>query len=105
MLHGLEAGTVHLSAVDAKKFFDTLRKDVQDGFFADPIYGGNRDMCASGCHKLDGSGIPYLIPDLAGSAAVAAYVRNSWGHAAGVVAASAAHTARESGPGSDASAR
>src|SRR5581483_3706124 len=29
-----------------------------------------RDVC-SGCHKLDGSGVPYLIPDLAGSAAVA----------------------------------
>lgn len=108
-----------------------------------------RDVC-SGCHKLDGSGVPYLIPDLAGSAAVASrepttilevilhgaasvatqeeptgpqmpsyawqlddaqvaavatYVRNSWGHAAGVVPASAAHTARDSGPGSDSSAR
>jgi mono/diheme cytochrome c family protein len=29
-----------------------------------------RDVCA-GCHKIDGSGVPYLIPDLAGSAAVA----------------------------------
>jgi mono/diheme cytochrome c family protein len=29
-----------------------------------------RDVC-SGCHKIDGSGVPYLIPDLAGSAAVA----------------------------------
>ncbi|MGH8170290.1 MAG: gluconate 2-dehydrogenase subunit 3 family protein [Steroidobacteraceae bacterium] len=46
VLHGLEARTVHLPGVDAKQFFDTLRKDVQDGFFADPIYGGNRDMCA-----------------------------------------------------------
>lgn len=107
-----------------------------------------RDVC-SGCHKLDGTGVPYLMPDLAGSAAVASrepttvlevilhgaasvatrdeptgpqmpsyawqlddaqiaavatYVRNSWGHAAGVVATSAAHTARVNGPGSDASA-
>jgi gluconate 2-dehydrogenase gamma chain len=46
VLHGLEAGTVRLSEVDGRKFFDTLRKDIQDGFFADPIYGGNRDMCA-----------------------------------------------------------
>lgn len=46
VLQGLEAGSVHLAGVDGKQFFDTLRKDVQDGFFADPIYGGNRDMCA-----------------------------------------------------------
>jgi mono/diheme cytochrome c family protein len=97
-----------------------------------------RDTC-SGCHKIDGSGVPYLIPNLAGSAAVASrepttvlqvivhgaasvatreeptgpqmpsygwqlddaqvaavatYVRNSWGHAAGVVPESAAHDAR-----------
>jgi gluconate 2-dehydrogenase gamma chain len=46
VLRGLEGGTVHLSEVDAKHFFTTLLKDVQDGFFADPIYGGNRDMCS-----------------------------------------------------------
>jgi len=100
-----------------------------------------RDVCA-GCHKIDGSGVPYLIPNLAGSAAVASrepttvlqvilngaasvatreeptgpqmpsyawqltdaqaaavatYVRNSWGHAAGAVPVSAAHSIRESG--------
>ena len=98
------------------------------------------DIC-SGCHKSDGSGVPYLIPNLAGSAAVASreptsvlqvilhgaasvataeeptgpqmpsyawqlddaqvaavatYVRNSWGHAAGVVPVSAARAARRS---------
>jgi len=113
-----------------------------------PVAGGNpvmiagaaiyRDVCA-GCHKIDGSGVPYLIPDLAGSAAVASrepttvlqvilhgaasvatreeptgpqmpsyawqlddaqvaavatYVRNSWGHSAGVVPQSAARAAR-----------
>jgi gluconate 2-dehydrogenase gamma chain len=46
VLHGLEGGTVHLPGLDAKQFFTTLMKDIQDGFFADPIYGGNRDMCA-----------------------------------------------------------
>lgn len=99
-----------------------------------------RDTC-SGCHKIDGSGVPYLIPNLAGSAAVASrdpttvlrvilhgaasvatreeptgpqmpsyawqlndvqaaavatYVRNSWGHAAGFVTESAARAARRS---------
>jgi mono/diheme cytochrome c family protein len=99
-----------------------------------------RDVCA-GCHKIDGSGIPYLFPDLAGSAAVASrepttvlqvilhgaasvatreeptgpqmpsyawqlsdaqvaavatYVRNSWGHAAGAVPESAVQAIRNS---------
>jgi mono/diheme cytochrome c family protein len=99
------------------------------------------DVCA-GCHKIDGTGEPYLIPDLAGSAAVASreptsllqvilhgaasvatreeptgpqmpsyawqlddaqvaavatYVRNSWGHAAGRVPGSAAHAVRRKG--------
>jgi len=104
-----------------------------------------RDVC-SGCHKIDGSGVPYLIPDLAGSAAVASrepttvlqvilhgaasvatreeptgpqmpsyawqlddaqvaavatYVRNSWGHAAGAVSESAGDKVRKSAPASD----
>lgn len=108
-----------------------------------------RDVC-SGCHKIDGSGVPYLIPDLAGSAAVASrepatvlqvimhgaasvatheeptgpqmpsyawqlddaqvaavatYVRNTWGHAAGLVSESAAHTARDQRQSSGSSAR
>lgn len=46
ILSGLEAGTLALEGVDGKTFFQQLVKDVQQGFFADPIYGGNRDMCA-----------------------------------------------------------
>ncbi len=46
VLRGLEAGTVPLAGMDAKHFFKVLLKDMQEGFFADPIYGGNRDMCA-----------------------------------------------------------
>jgi len=45
ILQGLEKATVELEGVDGKAFFDTLLKDVQSGFFADPVYGGNRDMC------------------------------------------------------------
>ena len=45
-LHRLEAGTLVLAGVDGKAFFEQLLRDVQQGFFADPIYGGNRDMCA-----------------------------------------------------------
>lgn len=46
ILHGLEGGAVQLSGADGRQFFKMLLKDVQEGFFADPIYGGNRDMCA-----------------------------------------------------------
>jgi len=46
ILRGLEDGSVQLEGVDAKTFFQQVLKDVQQGFFADPIYGGNRDMCA-----------------------------------------------------------
>ena len=35
-----------LDGVDGKAFFEQAVKDVQMGFFADPIYGGNRDMVA-----------------------------------------------------------
>lgn len=46
VLSGIESGTVQLEGVDGKAFFESLLKDVQEGFFADPVYGGNRDMCA-----------------------------------------------------------
>jgi len=46
ILGGLESGTVHLEGVEAQTFFEALLTDVQQGFFADPIYGGNRDMCS-----------------------------------------------------------
>ncbi len=46
VLHGLESGTAQLEGLDGKTFFEQLLKDIQQGFFADPIYGGNRDMCA-----------------------------------------------------------
>jgi len=44
VLSGLESGTVDLEGADGKAFFELVLKDVQEGFFADPIYGGNRDM-------------------------------------------------------------
>jgi gluconate 2-dehydrogenase gamma chain len=46
ILQGLESGTVKLEGLEGTTFFEALVKDVQQGFFADPIYGGNRDMCA-----------------------------------------------------------
>jgi gluconate 2-dehydrogenase gamma chain len=46
VLTGLESSTVKLDGADGKAFFELLLKDLQQGFFADPIYGGNRDMVA-----------------------------------------------------------
>jgi gluconate 2-dehydrogenase gamma chain len=46
ILSGLENGSVSLEGVDGKAFFAQVLKDVKQGFFADPLYGGNRDMCS-----------------------------------------------------------
>jgi len=46
VLAGLESGEFKLDGVDGQAFFEQAIKDVQMGFFADPIYGGNRDMVA-----------------------------------------------------------
>ena len=40
------AATLKLDGTDGKAFFEQAVKDTQMGFFADPIYGGNRDMAA-----------------------------------------------------------
>jgi gluconate 2-dehydrogenase gamma chain len=29
---------------DGKSFFDLVLQNTMEGFFADPVYGGNRDM-------------------------------------------------------------
>jgi gluconate 2-dehydrogenase gamma chain len=39
-------GEVKLDGVDGKSFFADVIRDVQTGFLADPLYGGNRDMVA-----------------------------------------------------------
>jgi gluconate 2-dehydrogenase gamma chain len=44
VLAGLEAGSIALRDFNGKEFFDLLLQNTQEGFFADPIYGGNRDM-------------------------------------------------------------
>ncbi|RZN32800.1 gluconate 2-dehydrogenase subunit 3 family protein [Bradyrhizobium sp. Leo121] len=44
LLKKIEAGDAKFDGVDAQGFFDALLKDVPEGFFADPIHGGNRDM-------------------------------------------------------------
>jgi gluconate 2-dehydrogenase gamma chain len=46
VLSGLESGELKLEGADGQAFFEEVVKDLQMGFFADPIYGGNRDMVA-----------------------------------------------------------
>jgi gluconate 2-dehydrogenase gamma chain len=43
-LKRLQTGQVDLGQVDAVGFFTLLLQNVMEGFFSDPIYGGNRDM-------------------------------------------------------------
>jgi len=42
-LRGLDEGTLALTSVRAALFFGLLWQNAQEGFFADPIHGGNRD--------------------------------------------------------------
>lgn len=46
IIHALESGPDPLRGASGHAFFELLIKDTQQGFLADPIYGGNRDMCA-----------------------------------------------------------
>ncbi|WP_454056280.1 gluconate 2-dehydrogenase subunit 3 family protein [Cupriavidus sp. Marseille-Q8015] len=44
VLAGLEAGSFALDALPGAVFFQMLLDGTIEGFFADPVYGGNRDM-------------------------------------------------------------
>jgi gluconate 2-dehydrogenase gamma chain len=42
-LKTMDAGKAELAEVNGKEFFEMLLASAMEGFFADPIYGGNRD--------------------------------------------------------------
>ena len=44
VLKGVEGGDITLEEVDGKTFFKLFLQNTTEGFFSDPIYGGNRDM-------------------------------------------------------------
>jgi gluconate 2-dehydrogenase gamma chain len=44
ILHGLENGKIALDGYDSASFFAQVLTNAMEGFFADPIYGGNKDM-------------------------------------------------------------
>jgi gluconate 2-dehydrogenase gamma chain len=58
ILGGLESKKVSLEGADA--FFEQALKDIQQGFFADPIYGGNRDMVSWKMIGFPGARYNYL---------------------------------------------
>src|SRR6266849_9975225 len=70
LLRGLEDGKVALEAVPARFFFNMLLDGTIEGFFSDPIYGGNRDkigwklvgfpgVAAVYTTRVDKHGVPY----------------------------------------------
>ena len=60
VLQGLERGDFKLDGVDGKTFMSDAVRDIQMGFFADPIYGGNRDMVAWKMIGFPGARYNYL---------------------------------------------
>lgn len=51
VLHQLEQGAVELSSMPSAVFFNQLLQNTREGYFADPMYGGNKGM---GAWKLIG---------------------------------------------------
>ena len=43
VLHALEDGRIELESLSSKLFFGLLLRNTEEGFFSDPMYGGNRD--------------------------------------------------------------
>jgi gluconate 2-dehydrogenase gamma chain len=64
VLKKVESGEVKFDGVNAQGFFDALLKDVPEGFFSDPIHGGNRDMV--GWKMIGFPGIRYDYRDWIG---------------------------------------
>jgi gluconate 2-dehydrogenase gamma chain len=73
ILHGLEKGEIELAGAPAKEFFAMLWQNTNEGFFADPIYGGNRDFAGwklvgfpgpryNYVHEIEQYGQPYTLP-------------------------------------------
>jgi gluconate 2-dehydrogenase gamma chain len=46
VITGLEKGSFKLDGFDGESFFTLILTDTRNGFLADPIYGGNKDMAA-----------------------------------------------------------
>lgn len=73
ILHSLEKGEIDLADTPAKEFFAMLWQNTNEGFFADPIYGGNRDFAGwkligfpgpryNYVNEIEQYGKPYTLP-------------------------------------------
>jgi gluconate 2-dehydrogenase gamma chain len=60
VLTGLEKGTITFDDVPAQTFFGFLLGDTVQGFFADPMYGGNRDKIGWKTVGFPGVGAVYV---------------------------------------------
>jgi len=56
VLKALESGAIELPSLSSKLFFALLLRNTMEGFFADPIYGGNRDK--AGWKLIGFPGVP-----------------------------------------------
>ncbi len=61
VLHGLEQGEIALNGLPAKEFFHMLLQNTNEGYFADPIYGGNRDFAGWKLLGFPGPRYNYVI--------------------------------------------
>jgi gluconate 2-dehydrogenase gamma chain len=61
-LKELESGKAELSDFDGKQFFEALLTITMEGFFADPIYGGNRNK--AGWRMVGYPGLPAVYTNL-----------------------------------------
>jgi gluconate 2-dehydrogenase gamma chain len=72
VLKGLESGAITLESVSARLFFGMLWANTQEGFFADPMYGGNRDkagwklvgfpgVAAAYIDEIEKHNVPYRV--------------------------------------------
>lgn len=56
VLKGLESGAITLSSLSSKLFFGLLLRNAMEGYFSDPIYGGNHDK--AGWRLIGFPGVP-----------------------------------------------
>jgi gluconate 2-dehydrogenase gamma chain len=61
-LKELDAGKAELNGFDGKQFFEALLTITMEGFFADPIYGGNRNK--AGWRMVGYPGLPAVYSNL-----------------------------------------
>ncbi|MCB8879798.1 gluconate 2-dehydrogenase subunit 3 family protein [Acidisoma cellulosilytica] len=64
LLHEMEGGAFYTGPVPSSVFFNQLIQNVREGYFADPIYGGNKDM--AGWKLLGFPGARYDYRDVIG---------------------------------------